>query len=94
MSKDGVHIMLYVITVVAALTGIGMVVYMLSGHSPTIEEVLLVFGAATMGLLINHMRDTRKFEGHARSELAFLRRDMVDVKSDLKLLTMKQGKDA
>jgi len=92
MSKDWVHIILYAITVVFALVGIVMVAYMLLGHSPTLEEGLLVFAVATITLLINHMRDTGKFKGHARAELAALRRDMEEVKRDLKLLTSKRIK--
>ncbi len=92
MKRDFMDWVLFVITIAAAVTGIAMVIYKITGHSPTIEEVLLVFASAIAGLLVKHMTATSKFEGYAKAELTALRRDMEEAKRDLKWLVTKSGK--
>ncbi|MBS3132585.1 hypothetical protein J4470_00450 [Candidatus Woesearchaeota archaeon] len=92
MIKNLAYWLVFSITVAAALTGIIMVIYKVTGHSPTVEEALLMLSVAITGLLINHMKSTSKFEGHARAELTTLRRDVEEMKRDLKLLTSKRAR--
>ena len=86
MKRDLMDWALFAITIVAALIGIGMVIYKITGHSPTIEEVLLIFVVAIAGLLIKHMTTTSKFVGKTATDINYIKGDLHELKVDIRNL--------
>jgi hypothetical protein len=84
MKRDFMDWVLFVITITTALIGIAMVIYKITGHSPTIEEILLVLVVGITGLLINHMHRTAKFEGRATADIGYIKRDLHELKAEVR----------
>ena len=84
MRENLAYWLLFATTVTAALTGTIMVIYKITGHSPTVEETLLVFVVAITGLLISHMNSTSKFEGKTATDVSYIKRELQELNAEVK----------
>lgn len=84
MKKDYIEIILTTFAVVAALFAIFLAVWKLAGSSPSIGEINAGFIILIASWLIILTYKFGRFEGMAKSGFHYARKDMMEVKEELK----------
>lgn len=75
---------LYLTPVIGSAVMVILISYKITGHSPTTLDIVLGLQLTTVATMLGFLYRFGKFEGKTRIDVKYIKRDVHDLKTDVK----------